>query len=156
MALARLALSGGEGAGAYAARIDSEGPYCALTFGMDVESPKPSKRSQKANYAGEFEWIWAAYPKRPNNARKPAFERYCQRRKKVAYATLLRCTENYAKHIEREAAKARARGLGYDRNLIMQGQTFFGPNERYEPFALDDGWYVAPVRGGDSARLPRE
>lgn len=78
-------------------------------------------------YPEAFERLWAEYPQRPNNPKKPAFKQY-QRRilEGVPVLTLLGAVMNYAGQM-RYAGKI---GTEY----VMQAQTFLGPNERWVEF----------------------
>ncbi len=79
-------------------------------------------------YPEEFERVWAMLPSRGiNNPKKACFKAWSKRLKEGAKADdLERAASNYCLY-------ARQKGITGTEHVLM-GQTFFGPNERFEPF----------------------
>lgn len=87
------------------------------TQGNGIETTQPRARS----FEEEFEIIWARYPKKED--RKPAFNAFVARRRAgVEPVDLWHATCNYHDTCFHN---------GTERQFIMSGATFFGPNDRY-------------------------
>lgn len=70
------------------------------------------------------ERIWPVYPKRSNNPKKPARDKYAKLRKSgVEFEDLLQATKRYALFCKATGKTGT--------ETVMQAQTFFGPNERW-------------------------
>jgi hypothetical protein len=82
----------------------------------------------KEPYPEAFERVWAMLPSRGiNNPKKAAFKAWSKRLKEgVKPEDLERATSNYCLY-------ARQKGI-LGTELVLMGSTFFGPQERYEPF----------------------
>lgn len=103
--------------------------------GGSTEPTNPKNPTDEPNYVADFEAVWAVYPKRKNNPKKPALAAYKARRKAgVSHSVLLGAAQRYA-----------ASRVEQDPNYTMQASTFFGPNERWADWIEDE----TPVVGVD-------
>jgi hypothetical protein len=84
--------------------------------------PKPS-RVVAEGYPSDFERVWEAYPKRPNNSKKEAYRAWLARMNEgVDPETMMKGVEAYARYVE---------GVGTEPTYIKMASTFFGPGEHY-------------------------
>lgn len=79
-------------------------------------------------YSAEFDAAWAIYPRRsPDNPKWPAYKAWRARLREGVTA------EELTAAVREYASSVRARRIeGTER--VMQGQTFFGPNERWKEY----------------------
>lgn len=101
-------------------------------------NPKEEKsREEKLRaFESDFDECWQHYPRK--EARKAAFGAYvAQRRKGTTCEVLLTATQHYAQSMTAERRP---------KDRILLGQTFFGPNDRYEDFIdAPSGPYETPA-----------
>lgn len=79
-------------------------------------------------YSPEFEAAWALFPKRhPDNPKPPAYRAWCARLKEgVSPELLTACVKEYAAYVRRASKEGT--------EFVLQGATFFGPNERWKAY----------------------
>lgn len=93
------------------------------------------KRARLDEFSGEFEKIWALYPR--HEGKKVACNSYCKQRSEGAatFEDVKKAVENYAR---------RCREEGTQHKYIKMGSTFFGPNMYWQDFVNPD----SSVSGG--------
>lgn len=106
-------------------------------------SPSPTKTKNKKDMSGEsaaglsaeFEEWWEGYPRK--DAKKEALAKYkATRRKGVSRDDLFRARDVYARYV---------RSQGTEKQFMLLGKTFLGPNERWRD------WLRGPPVSGRSA-----
>jgi hypothetical protein len=86
--------------------------------------------AKKLEYSTTFEEAWSLYPKRPDNPKKPAFQKWLARINEGAtILDLLTATKNYATYVRRAGKE----GTEY----VLMAQTFYGPAERWKAYLVD-------------------
>lgn len=111
-------------------------------------SPSPTSTPTHPKYEDDFNKCWEIYPRK--ESRKPSLKAYEARRSSgVSADTLLTATRHFADRMSKEERP---------QDKIMLGQTFFGPNDRWEDFVkAPPKPYVEPVaRGADRMFPPGE
>jgi hypothetical protein len=85
-------------------------------------NPLGTNNTSTSHFEAEFEEAWKDYPRKIG--KKAALKGYiAKRRKGVSKADLLRAVHNYARTVSDTELR-----------FIMQGSTFFGPNDRYQDY----------------------
>ena len=109
-----------------ASMADTDGETSAPLAASSRRGEERREEEKRAEYRPEFEAAWSLYPKRPNNAKKLAYRAWSARvASGVSPQTLVDATKGYVRYCLLH---------GKQGELIMQGATFFGPNERYADF----------------------
>ena len=100
---------------------------------LDLGAREKEYGSSENGYPPEFEEVWEIYPKREgSNPKKAAFKAWAARvREEVPHSDLLDAATQYRQFCDTKATT----GSPY----VMQGATFFGPNERWnQDFTVDE------------------
>jgi hypothetical protein len=125
-------------------------PIAAPTSTLTPTMPPPKAAAKVERFADAFGVLWAAYPKRVGgNSRGKAYRAYAARRGAgVAHDAILEGLTRYARFIRATAKE----GTQY----VMQGATFFGPDEHYlEPWDVPS-IVIAPPRPRSSENPSEE
>lgn len=101
-----------------------------VTDAPPLPSPLPKSVSKETDTHGRFEEFWKAYPKRPNNPKKPArlkFEAACKRG--VDPEAMIAGARGYAGHIEAESQRD-----DWQPSFVAQAETWLN-QEAWEEWA---------------------
>jgi len=104
---------------------------------------KNSNSSTSVPFEDDFEQVWLVYPRK--DAKKAAQKAYiAQRRKGTSKQTLANATANFAKAMVAEERQ---------KEHILMGSTFFGPNDRWEDFVKAAPEPAKPVVASGAGNL---
>ena len=110
-------------------RDESEGEPAPEGEGDPPPVPAPPDKKTglpRVNYTPEYEELWKAYPKRPNNSKVAGYNKY-RARLNEGYTPdqLMEAVLQYSAQVKREGTKGK---------YILHTQTFFGPSYRFADF----------------------